>query len=229
MTLTQFVATENSQALDYDKIPADTGQCVQLVAYYCVDVLGITPPMLNAVDWWNDYGSTQVLADNFTRIPYTSGVYPQPGDIVVFGASNSINSPLYGHIDICIAVGGPSGYTGFDSNWGGDYNAQGYPVAHQVQHNYTDVLGYLRYNGGTMQPSQPTGMNANGVTVVIQACFRRPPTPEEIQYWTGHQFDECIDNLATTSEYQEITGWMEAGKNAGAQPTVLAPGVYKVN
>lgn len=144
MTLQQFVATENSQALDYDGIPADTGQCVQVVSYYCVNVLNITPPALNAVDWWNDYGSTSVLSGNFDQIPYSATSMPAVGDIVVFGASSDINSPLYGHIDIAISVGAPSGYTGFDSNWGGDYNAQGYPVAHQVQHTYGDVLGYLR-------------------------------------------------------------------------------------
>lgn len=84
-------------------------------------------------------------------------------------------------------------------------------------------------NVRVVQPQEDTGMNSNGVTVVIQAAFRRDPTPEELAFWNGRDFAVCLDNLATTSEYQEITGWMEAGKDAGTSPTVLTPGTYKVS
>lgn len=161
MTLAAFVATENSQALDYDGIPADTGQCVQPVSYYCVNVLDITPPLLNAVDWWYKFATTPVLIGNFDQIPYNANSLPLAGDIVVFGPSASINSPIYGHIDICIQNGTAAGYIGFDSNWGGDYNSQGYPVAHQVAHTYNDVLGFLRFNGGSEMQDQLNQIQAS--------------------------------------------------------------------
>jgi len=89
-----------------------------------------------AKDLWTN---ATILA-NFDRIPVGK---EQKGDVAVWGASSAINSPEFGHTDIVLAPG----FTGFDSNWGGVKAPNGYPAAHEVQHNYTDVLGFLRKKG----------------------------------------------------------------------------------
>jgi hypothetical protein len=150
--LTQFVQNETGVAATFDNVKANWGQCAQLVSVYCVKVLGWTPPLIaGASDWWTN---PTVLA-NFKQIPTNQ---LQPGDIVVFAASSVINSPEFGHIDIFLSsIAG--GYLGFDSNWGHlvDTNPSsptyGYPIAHQVQHSFVDVLGGLRYNGSAMKPT----------------------------------------------------------------------------
>lgn len=224
--LQQFVATENSQALDYDGILADTGQCVQLVSYYCLNVLGITPPSLNAVDWWNDYASTPVLVSNFDRIGYNANSLPLAGDIVVFGASESINSPLYGHIDIAISVGAPSGYTGFDSNWGGDYNAQGYPIAHQVQHNYTDVLGYLRIKESTMEPFNQGDLENFLIATLGSEYWLQASEPAN-QWFFGEIGKDFKTAIYTIMQSEQFGLALQANQKP-ANSTVLAPGNYTV-
>jgi CHAP domain len=226
LTLAQFIATENGQALDYDGIPADTGQCVQLVAYYCQNVLGVTPPALNAVDWWNDYGSEPSLVNNFDRIAYSPSNLPKKGDIVVFGASNAINSPLYGHIDIAIADGTASGYIGFDSNWGGDYNAQGYPVAHQVAHSYMDVLGYLRPKGDNTSMN-PTAQQAHDTIMAFETendnVTPHQPTQADLNYAVSTPWPAWIVNFyPMVQKLRDTISLLQSDRDNNLYPTINA-------
>ncbi len=178
MTLSQFIAAYRGQAVDFDGIPRDTGQCVQLVAEYCVKVLNAPVFYGNAVDWYTHYPGS-VLQSHFDRIARPA--LPKTGDIVVWGASSLINSPYYGHIDICIGNVTNEGFTGFDSNWGGLRNSQGYPIAHDVQHSYTDVLGFLRLKSTTTPVTHPVYYNVVRGDTVTGICHRYGITIAEFE------------------------------------------------
>jgi hypothetical protein len=170
MTLAQFIQTYQGKAIDFDGIPSDTGQCVQLVAEYCKQVLNA--PVLYApyaVDWWTEF-SNSVLQSHFDKIARPA--LPKVGDIAVYGASNLINSPLAGHIDIVVANVTSSGYTGFDSNWGGVRASNGYPAAHDVQHTYTDVFGFLRLKSSATPVVQPEYYNVVRGDTVTGICAK---------------------------------------------------------
>ena len=145
-----FVKDYTGKAVDFDKVLGDTGQCVQLVAQFLSNLKLPVFYAPYAVDWWTEFKGSD-LAAKFEQIACKPGVEPQPGDLVVFGASDSIDSPEAGHIDICLKNSTSTHYTGFDSNWGGVYTSvtidgkkYKFPAAHQVVHTYEDVLGYLR-------------------------------------------------------------------------------------
>ncbi len=178
MTLQQFVTRYQGKAVDVDGVPQDTGQCVQLVARYCIDVLHA--PIFYApyaVDWWTEF-SGSVLQSHFTKVSPTS---IKAGDIVVWGASSLINSPVAGHIDIALSAVSNSSFTGFDSNWGGVRNAQGYPVAHDVHHSLVDVLGGLRLKPATAPVTHPTYYNVVSGDTVTSICAKFKITVVEFQ------------------------------------------------
>jgi len=195
MNLAQFIATYTNQATDVDGVAADIGQCVQLVSLYCQKVLNVPYPNANAKDWWNN----PVCLANFDQV--AAGQPMLPGDIVVWGASNLINSPLYGHIDICVSADA-NGFTGFDSNWGGVNNAQGQPVAHEVRHILTDVLGYLRIK-------EKPAMNTDGVVnddicnLVFVAVLHRHAAKVDLDAWRGHDLVDMINQLYHSQEWSD--------------------------
>lgn len=180
MILDSFVSTYTNQAVDIDGVLQDTGQCLQLVSLYCQQVLDVpvffTPA---AKDWWEKFNGSP-LQPNFTQIPF-AGAAPNKGDIVVWGASSLINSPELGHIDIALAAN-VGGFTGFDSNWGNVNNSEGYPIAHQVNHNFTDILGYLRIKENNMEPLPNDGdiVNAKRASTGVPAY---QPTGAELDYY----------------------------------------------
>jgi len=212
ITLSQFITAETGQAVSYDNVPANTGQCEQLVQEYCVQVLDWTPPIIpSAVEWWTN---PTVLA-NFAQIPIGQ---LQAGDIVVFGANADINSPVDGHIDICAGSVISSGYQGFDSNWEPlNLNAQGYPTAHLVNHSYTDVLGGLRYNEAMTPTSTQVGQE-------FQALANRQPTQAEVDLFIGlNWFDGLQQYLFPGVEqtYEQIAN-LEAERDNTLYPFVNA-------
>lgn len=153
MNLSQFISTYNGHAVTYDNIDDNLGQCEQLVCFYWEKVYGFKCPMIPAA---KDLWTNPVVLANFDRIPVGQ---EQAGDVGVFGASSAINSPEFGHTDIVVNKTA-SGYTGFDSNWGGVTDKHpgrgyGYPAAHEVQHSYTDVLGFLRKKGASSTTLTP--------------------------------------------------------------------------
>lgn len=148
MNLQQFISTNNGEAVTYDNIKVNYGQCEQLVCLYWKELYGFNcPPIPYAYLLWTN---PTVLAA-FEQIPIGQ---EQPGDVAVFGRSTLINSPEAGHTDIVVQGQTGGGFLGFDSNWGttATTNYQvisgvKYPAAHEVQHTYSDVLGFLRYKG----------------------------------------------------------------------------------
>lgn len=158
MTLSQFITKYNGKiGVGFDGVPADDGQCVQLVELCAQQVIGVKLPVLpDAASYW------ERTVPGYTKIAYKSGVHPITGDFVVFSRSLP-GSEGYGHIDICIRNGSASGYLGLDSNWSPDRVTE-------VNHTYEYVLGYLRHTvagvpGGTTQ----TG----GTATVLRATYVR--------------------------------------------------------
>jgi len=87
-------------------------------------------PVRNAAAVWHNYDPAL-----WERIAYADGLYPQPGDIVIW--SKWYSRSLTGHIAICVTAG-ESWLTCFSQNDPG-----GTP-ARLREYGYARVLGWLR-------------------------------------------------------------------------------------
>lgn len=145
MDLQQFIQNTSGKAVTYDGLKINYGQCEQLVCLYWKDVYGFATP---SIPYAKDLITNPTVLGSFNVIPAGQ---EQANDVAVFGASSSIGSPVAGHTDIVLQGQTGGGFLGWDSNWGGvtDKNQGtpgfGYPAAHQVQHSYNDVIGFLRF------------------------------------------------------------------------------------
>lgn len=133
-----FIQKYSGKVVSYDGVPADAGQCVQLVELYARDVLGVRLPLYpDAAAYW------ERPVPGYVKISKAHGL-PQAGDIVVFDRQLQ-GSGGHGHMDICFDRVSRGGYRGFDSNWGS-------LKAQLVGHDYSHVLGYLRKSPGSVSP-----------------------------------------------------------------------------
>lgn len=131
MTLQEFANT-------YNGTKVGDGQCPALVNLYMDEVLGITPGYFgDAHGYYDDYDNNAFLKENFYKIPVSQEL-PKVGDIVVW---NTNVAPPYGHVDICYSNISSSGFTSFSQNWGTPLECS------FVNHNFTNVSGYLRFKG----------------------------------------------------------------------------------
>lgn len=131
MTLQEFANTYNGTTVG-------NGQCPALVNLYMDEVLGITPEYFgDAHNYYDDYDNIPFLKENFYRIPVSQEL-PKEGDIVVW---NTNVAPPYGHVDICYSNISSNGFTSFSQNWGIPLECS------FVNHNFTNVSGYLRFKG----------------------------------------------------------------------------------
>lgn len=113
------------------------GQCVQWADTVLHDVYGLPYVYANAIDWWP---LPQSLAGKFVQV--TDGSIKK-GDFVIF---NQKVGSVYGHIDVAMNDGSVNGFTGADSNWGG--NKTVHLVNHSGQAGY--IIGALRPKGADM-------------------------------------------------------------------------------
>lgn len=150
MTLDQFIAKYKGKFVEYHSYnPNAKNQCVDLANQYIVEVLGL-PAIIgtNAQDFPSKKGN------NFTWIPNTPDGLPNKGDLMIFKSSDGV-----GHISIFIE-GNLSLFKSFDQN---------YPTGSAcsvVQHNYRNVLGWLRpllSNQETMPDELQTILNKYAV------------------------------------------------------------------
>lgn len=190
-SLSQFITDYTGEAASYDGLAENQGQCEQLVCVYWQKVFGYNAPIVPlAVELWTN----PVILESFEQIPVGQ---EQSGDVAVFGASSSINSPTAGHTDIVVGSVTSSGYQGFDSNWQPlNLNAAGYPTAHLTSHTNNDVLGFLRYKGAEM--------NSGQVQNLYDAVLMRAPTAAEIANWTGKVFSDLFNVLYDSQECQNL-------------------------
>jgi len=110
------------------------GECVSLVANYCVDN-GKPLAYANAKDWWGHTALTGAF-DFITNNPTDYNQVPLRGDVVVWNG-NLAGSGGYGHIAVYDAKVSPGIFRSLDNNWGGRY-------VHFVNHDYTNVIGWFR-------------------------------------------------------------------------------------
>lgn len=166
MNIDEFVATYDGVYLDWDHEFGN--QCVDLVAMYCVEVLGTEPYYANAADWWN-YNDNKFAA----KIPIGSGQTPQKGDIVIWSSSTP-GSGGSGHIDVWLS-GDRSNFTGFDQNWpSGSY-------CHKQNHNYSNILGWYRPKGG--QDVADNKQIDEWISLFHQEAYGTPPTDQVFNDW----------------------------------------------
>ena len=204
MDLATFISTYRGQAVSYDGIAANSGQCEQLIQLYWKECLGFdSPGIAAAVELWTN---TTIL-ENFEQIAIGD---EQAGDVAVFGASSVINSPVYGHTDICVTPSGGAGYLGFDSNWGGVTASNGYPAAHEVQHTMKDVLGFLRFKEIAVEP-----FNSGDAQNITNALFGGGTPPDFVTAQIGQDYKTAVENLLT---YNYLNVFVQA--NAGDQANV---------
>jgi hypothetical protein len=132
MTLNDFISKYKNKKVDFDG--AYGGQCVDLFNQYLVDMLGISNPIgmfpvASAYQIW-DYAKGN---EKFERIVNDPNAVPQAGDILVWGKGVG----PHGHVAIYIS-GDVNKLISFDQNWNGVQKCI------EVNHNYDDIIGWLR-------------------------------------------------------------------------------------
>jgi len=127
MTLDQFITKYQGKFVEYHSYdPSANYQCVDLANKYIVDVIGYTPIIgTNAQNF-------PKKAKDFTFISNTPDGVPSKGDLVIFKSADGV-----GHISIFLQ-GSTSLFTSFDQNY-----PTGSPCK-TVQHNYRNVIGWMR-------------------------------------------------------------------------------------
>ena len=158
MTLNEFVNT-------YDGTTIGNGQCVALILQYESDVLGLTPtPVGDAHQYYDNFYNTPFLYNNFIRYTYDGSNKPKKGDIIVW--NTNVASP-YGHVDICYSNITSSGFTSFSQNWGTPLECS------FVNHNYTNVSGWLRFKNYDPPSPMKASTNFNFLLFGYQNKLRR--------------------------------------------------------
>lgn len=127
------------------------GECVALVALYCVEN-GKPIAYANAKDWWNHPALTGAFTFEANR-PTDYNQVPQRGDIIIWDGGLA-GSGGYGHIAIYDGKVAPGVFRSFDNNWGGRY-------CHFVTHTYANVIGWMRPKSAPVQSSGGDEMIAN--------------------------------------------------------------------
>lgn len=149
MTLQDFINKWTGKTVDTDGVYPN--QCMDLMHQYLIDMFGITnPQVLSTPSAYLVYTNFDNMTgkEQFDRIANTPDGVPQKGDIVFFGTQIG----QWGHV--CIFVDGDSNsFRSFDANWPTG------SLPHIQTHNYTGVLGWLRFKA---QPSSDA----------LQACLQ---------------------------------------------------------
>lgn len=144
MNFDNFITKWNGKGIDFDGAYGD--QCMDLMHEYVVEVLGLADPAILAAGAAKDvYLNFGTVKGNqyFTKIDNTPTGVPQKGDIMFWGTGIG----PYGHVSI-FESGDTSSFKSFDQNW----NSHSY--CETVTHNYTGVLGWLRFKGQPTDGSQ---------------------------------------------------------------------------
>lgn len=128
ITLQEFIKKWTGKVCDYDGYYGT--QCMDLMHFYHVEVLGIKENILSApsakIAWQNSKSDT-----NFTKINNSPTNVPQAGDIIFW------DSGQYGHVAIFVD-GDVMKFNSFDANWPTG------SLPHIQSHDYTGVAGWLR-------------------------------------------------------------------------------------
>lgn len=142
ISLDEFVRKYLGKKLDWDGYYG--GQCTDLYRFYVKEVLGYpqSPGVGGAAEIWDS-----ASPEYYDFIKNTPTGVPQPGDIVIW---NRRAGGGFGHVAIFLR-GDINRFTSLDQNW---------PTLDKVtetEHNYTNVIGWLRpKKGSDMQIDEAT-------------------------------------------------------------------------
>ena len=147
LSLSQFVAKYSGKFVEYHSFdPRAKFQCVDLANAYIVEALGLTPIIgTNAQDFPSKKGK------EWEYILNTPTGLPQKGDLMIFKSADGV-----GHISIFLE-GNLNLFKSFDQN---------YPTGSAcktVQHNYKNVLGWMR----------PVKSTQGSMSEELQACLKQ--------------------------------------------------------
>lgn len=134
MKLSDFIAKYNGKFVEYHSYSSNSlSQCVDLANQWITEGLG-----LNAIIGTNAQDFPKKAGSQFTYTLNTPTGQPEPGDLMIFKSADGV-----GHISIHVKNISLSLFTSFDQN---------FPLkspCKEVNHNYTNVLGWLRAKGVT--------------------------------------------------------------------------------
>lgn len=129
MKIKEFFYKWNGKGIDYDGYAGF--QCVDLYRQYCQEVLKLeqSPGVKGAYQIWTTYRKS-----DFEKIKNTPKAVPQLGDIIVWSREAGGG---YGHVAI-FNYGDVDSFVSFDQNFPTG------SLCHFQNHNYGNVLGWLR-------------------------------------------------------------------------------------
>lgn len=214
MNFDALVAKYNGQVIN-----TYGGQCVALVAHYCIDN-GKPFAYADAKDWWG-HSAVAGAFDFITNNPADLKQIPPRGAIMIWNGGLA-GSGGYGHIAVFDAVVSPGIFRSFDNNWGGRY-------CHFVNHNWNNVIGWMVPKATT--PPQSSGgdemiANADQATKIYQML--RPNSggsPGEIAGTAGKRSFANFLNDAQA----EIKARDEGLRNQGAQLSNMQGSINQLN
>ena len=164
------------QHLDYDKLYGQ--QCTDCFNFYYQFCTGDNPyadgySVPGAKDLWN------VANDRFTKIPDSSTLVPQPGDVAVYGAAWGGG---YGHVEMVVETDA-DGCTFIGENEHGN-PSEGVVRVHRTWTQMRGLIGVMRPNWYTPPPAppvpepvvEPIPAPAPPVPVVPSVITSPPPT-----------------------------------------------------
>ena len=139
MTIKDFIAKYDGKFVEYHSYGSGSSfQCVDICNQWITEGLGLT-----AIIGTNAQDFPKKIGNQFKYILNTPTGQPEPGDLMIFKSADGV-----GHISIHTKNISLSLFTSFDQN---------YPTGSScklVNHNYTNVLGWMRAKGVTTSDTQ---------------------------------------------------------------------------
>lgn len=195
MNLSDFIKNNDGKGLDFDG--AFGFQCMDLMHFYCKDVLGIADgKVLAAPTAAQVFSNFANIKGNelFDKIDNTPDGVPQAGDIMFW--NTSVGSA--GHVAVFIS-GNANSFKSFDQNW---------PVGskcHVQDHTYKGVAGWLRKKEGNM--ADTVTISSKQFTELVQKATQWDTTADalnidRLDQGGGQKVVKTINDLK--SSYQSL-------------------------
>lgn len=135
MSLQSFIDKYNGKKVEHHSFSSNSKyQCVDLANQWIVEGLG-----LPAIIGTNAQDFPKKAEPHFEYIKNKLDIFPEPGDLVIFKSPDGV-----GHISIYVKYIHQNLFTSFDQNY-----PTGAPCK-LVNHNYKNVLGWMRPKGESM-------------------------------------------------------------------------------
>jgi len=194
MNLDDFLnSTLNKSGIGY----GDPGQCVAFINLYTNDVFGVRYPItgLSYAGQFLDKPNTR--PDLFTQVRGTSGI--KRGDIIVWGGNP-------GHVGIFLQPSG-NGFISQDQNWIPN-------KVTRVQHDWNNVIGYIRVKGEDMIPDADNYYWRYGKKLASQVRGRELTRAEFSKYIAGKSDLRAVEILSDDPEADVAQNWQNVGRVA---------------